>query len=131
MCMFLLDNPDTGISPTLSTIFDPALIIKFMVISAFYLFLVMFVFPNRLILVPLSIIIISIKSDPSFVTCLIPCKLICNLLHRFCTGHTHIFVTFHGFSIPLFCCLLLMNVDISCPVKPIISCYYISDITII
>ena len=72
--------PYPVISPTLSTIFDPSLVRKFMRISNICLFVVMFGFTNRLVVVPLSIIIIYIKYDPSFVTFLLPWKLICNPL---------------------------------------------------
>ena len=64
--------PDPVIYFTSSTVFDPALVSRFMVISAFHMFAIVFGFPNRLVVVPLSIIIISIKYDSSFVTCLLP-----------------------------------------------------------
>ena len=38
------------------------------------------VFQSRLIVVPLSIITIYLKYDMSFVTGLLPCKLICNMI---------------------------------------------------
>ena len=44
------------------------------------MFVIMFGFLNRLIVVSLYIIIISLKYDPYFVTFLLPCKLICNPL---------------------------------------------------
>ena len=69
---------DPVISPTSSTIFDPTLVRKFIGVYEFPLFVIIFGFPNRLIVVPLSIIVIYPKSDPSFFTCLIPFRMICN-----------------------------------------------------
>ena len=60
--------PALGIFPTSSTIFDPALISKFIGISNFCLFVIIFGFPNILIVVTLFIIIIYLKFNPSFVT---------------------------------------------------------------
>ena len=67
-----------SISPASSTTFDPALVINLMIISSFFLFAAILIFPNRLIVVPLFIIIVSLKYEPSFVTFLILCKLIFN-----------------------------------------------------
>ena len=72
-------------------------------IYAFCLFVTMFGFPNRLIVVPLSIIIISIRFDPYFVTFLIPCKLICNLLQLLAfTLDTHTYVSLYTIFSPHF-----------------------------
>ena len=49
-----------------------------MSISYFCLLVIMFEFPKILIVVSLCIIIISLRYNPSFVTCLIQCKLIYN-----------------------------------------------------
>ena len=72
--------PAPGIFPTLSTIFHPTLVSKFMGISHFFLVVMMFGFPNRLVVVPLYIIIVFLKYDLSCVTCLLPWKLNCNPL---------------------------------------------------
>ena len=63
--------PDPGIFPTSSTIFDPALVRKFMGIYDLCLFVIMFGFQNRLIVVKLFIVIISLKSAPYFFTSLL------------------------------------------------------------
>ena len=66
------------ISTASSTIFDPELVRKFMGISNFGLFVIIFGFPTRLVLLPHSIIIIYLKSDLYFFTCFIPYKPICS-----------------------------------------------------
>ena len=113
--------------------FYPALVIKFMLISDFHLFVIMFGFPNRFILVPLSIIITSFKSDPSFFTCFIPCKLVCDplqlLVFALDTLTSSSLSTACSSSLYFF--LLVMNFHIYCPFKPLIYFYCIHDLKII
>ena len=49
----------------------------------------------------------------------------------FCTRHTHICVNFQCFLIPIVCSVLMMIVHIYYPIKSLISCYCVSDLTII
>ena len=120
------------IYPTSYTIFYPSLVRKFMGISDFCLFVIMFEFTNRLIVVPLFIITMYLKYDPSFFTCSLQCKLICNPLQiLFFVLDTLTYLSLSTFFIPIFFILLVMNLHISCPVRPLIACYRVFDIAII
>ena len=88
---------------------------------------------KRLIVVPLSIIIIFSNLTRILSLFFLPCKLICNLIQTLVSilGTLTSVSLSTVFFILFLCCLLAMNVHISCPVKPLIYCYHISGLEII